>query len=118
MSGDREVCLLAEVLQEWRDSAFLELHDDTTVGADQVVMVPIGGGRTDIGMAAIGPMQAIKHSVVDEEIERAEHGGAANSSVISRKLLQQLVGGKRPIRPVDRVHELAARACQTVAGLL
>ena len=118
MSGDREICLLAELLQEWRDSALFELHNHTAVGADQVVMVPVGGGRTDIGMAAIGTMQAVKYSVVDEKIERAEHGRATNTSVFSRKLLQQLVGGKRPVRSVNRVDELAARACQTMAGLL
>jgi hypothetical protein len=115
---DLEVCPAAELIEQRLDAAILELDNRAAIGADQVVMVPVGRAAEEVRVAAVRLVQPVKDAVLDEKIEGAEDGRATNSGVTLCQTLQQLVCGKRPIVFLDRVNDGTAWPGESVAGIL
>jgi hypothetical protein len=76
VTGDLEAGALRQLDKQRFDRAIVELNDNATRGADEVMMMLVAMVRrtTNVGVATVGAMEAVEQAALDENIERAKDG--------------------------------------------
>jgi hypothetical protein len=107
-----------ELVQQRFDGTILELHDNATRRTDQVVVVPVTLVTTDVRVTAVGAVNAVEQSVLDEDVERTKDGRSTHPRSGHMQFNQQIVGTERAPGPLHGVDHRAARASDSIPGLL
>jgi len=118
VAGDLETGAVAQLVEEWFDGAIFEWHDNSTSGADQMVMVTSTSVAANVRMAAVRSVDAVEQPVLHEHIERTKHGCSANSRIAHLQIAKQLIGAEGSLSSLDRIDDRTTRSCDSVPRLL
>jgi len=89
------------------DTAVINLGDCAARDADQVMVV--GRLAGNIGMSAIGQVNALDKVLIGEEFEETEDGGAPDTEVALIGIGEKVCGGEVPLAPCDQGGEFTSR---------
>ena len=89
MPLQREVRAALDGGERFRREAHVNLNDAVALGAGQMVVVRTAAGAEPV--PAIGEAYPVEHAQLDQHLNGAEHGGAAELCIALQQILPELV---------------------------